>query len=782
MDKQQLRKIKRQDTVARWIIQAGGVGVIVCVFGMLALIASTALPLFFPAAATPVAFAAAGKNNHAETKGGEPLAVVLDDDRLAIVALLADGVAVVREVKSGKVLEIKPLRADGAGRKIIECEAAGAQGFSLLWDDGVATAVKAGFKTEERKNGKTEEEERAGKGGSAADVTKNVTCELRTLLRVQAPEGQRVAGIPNVPEVSEVPGVPGRVPPVPRLALRPGDEGGGTQVWLLANGNLSVIREKTETDLLGEEKTTRQAFMVEPGVVITAWTVSRDGGRLYAGTAAGVLMRWDIAGEKSQLLDRAQAFADGRGVTALGLVFGDVSLAVGDSTGGISIWSPAAIYGAEGGKHLALTHTLAAHKAPVRQFFFTQHDKGVLSLSADGVLHLGHMTSERLLLNLTGISAAAVPSLSGRGDTLAAVDASGKLAIWSLRNPHPEVSTKVLFGKVWYENYDQPEMVWQSSSANDDAEPKFSFIPLILGSLKATFYALLLAIPLALAGAMYTSQFAPPQVKAIVKPAVEMMAAVPSVVIGFLGALWLAPRLEAGILTVAAFAIILPLVFMLFMAVWMRLVRPTAFGRRVDKGWEFAVIVPVVLAAVGLAWWLGPLAETLLFRGDFKLWLFKEAGWRVDQRNSIVIAFALGFAVMPILFTIAEDAFSNVPKSLKAASLALGASRWQTVWKVVLPSASPGVFAAIIIGFGRAVGETMIVLMATGNTPVLNWGPFSGMRTLSANIAVEIPEAPMGGTLYRVLFLSAVLLFLLTSVLNTTAEFIRHRLRKRYAE
>ena len=340
----------------------------------------------------------------------------------------------------------------------------------------------------------------------------------------------------------------------------------------------------------------------------------------------------------------------------------------------------------------------------------------------------------------------------------------------------------MLFGKVWYENYDKPELVWQSSSANDDAEAKLSFIPLILGSLKATFYALLLAIPLALAGAMYTSQFAPPQVKAVVKPAVEMMAAVPSVVIGFLGALWLAPRMEAGILTVAAFAIILPLVFMLFMAIWMRLVRPTTFGRRIDRGWEFAVVVPVVLASVVLAWWLGPLAETLLFHGDFKLWLFKEAGWRVDQRNSIVIAFALGFAVMPILFTIAEDAFSNVPKSLKAASLALGASRWQTVWKVVLPSASPGVFAAIIIGFGRAVGETMIVLMATGNTPVLSWGPLSGMRTLSANIAVEIPEAPVGGTLYRVLFLSAVLLFLLTSVLNTTAEFIRHKLRKRYSE
>jgi phosphate transport system permease protein len=110
----------------------------------------------------------------------------------------------------------------------------------------------------------------------------------------------------------------------------------------------------------------------------------------------------------------------------------------------------------------------------------------------------------------------------------------------------------------------------------------------------------------------------------------------------------------------------------------------------------------------------------------------------------------------------------------------LGASRWQTIWRVVLPSASPGIFAAIMIGFGRAVGETMIVLMATGNTPIMDWSIFNGMRTLSANIAVEIPEAPLNGTLYRVLFLCATLLFALTFILNTGAEVIRERLRKKY--
>jgi phosphate transport system permease protein len=151
-----------------------------------------------------------------------------------------------------------------------------------------------------------------------------------------------------------------------------------------------------------------------------------------------------------------------------------------------------------------------------------------------------------------------------------------------------------------------------------------------------------------------------------------------------------------------------------------------------------------------------------------------------DQRNAVVVGFALGFAVIPIIFTLAEDAFSNVPPSLVSASLALGATRWQAARTVVLPAASPGLFAAVMTGLGRAVGETMIVLMATGNTPILSLSPFDGMRTMSACIAVELPEAPYGGTLYRVLILTALLLFAMTFVLNTVAVMISARLRARF--
>src|SRR5205814_9183366 len=141
---------------------------------------------------------------------------------------------------------------------------------------------------------------------------------------------------------------------------------------------------------------------------------------------------------------------------------------------------------------------------------------------------------------------------------------------------------------------------------------------------------------------------------------------------------------------------------------------------------------------------------------------------------------ATGAAGRPIVFTIAEDSLANVPQHLRAGSLALGATRWQTAVRIVLPTASPGIFSAIMIGFGRAVGETMIVLMATGNTPVMDWNIFSGLRALSANIAVELPEAPEGGTLFRVLFLAALLLFCLTFAVNAGADLVRLRLRKKF--
>jgi len=229
---------------------------------------------------------------------------------------------------------------------------------------------------------------------------------------------------------------------------------------------------------------------------------------------------------------------------------------------------------------------------------------------------------------------------------------------------------------------------------------------------------------------------------------------------------------------VLLFIVVLPLAGTAGVLFWDRL--PYALRRRLRPGMELFVILPLLLVGGWLAVQLGPRVEAGVFGNDVKHWLSSALGLVYDQRNSVVVGLAMGFAVIPIIFTISEDAFSSVPQHLTAASLALGASRWQTATRVVLPTASPGIFSATMVGFGRAVGETMIVLMATGNTPVLDWSPFNGMRTLAANIAVEVPEAPHGGTLYRVLFLSACVLFLMTFFVNTIAELVRQRLRDKY--
>jgi len=262
---------------------------------------------------------------------------------------------------------------------------------------------------------------------------------------------------------------------------------------------------------------------------------------------------------------------------------------------------------------------------------------------------------------------------------------------------------------------------------------------------------------------------------------VEVMAALPTVILGFLAGLWLAPRMEQFFPTLLLLVLFLPVSTVIAGKTWERITHLYKLYSLPD-GVELLFFGGVIAVTVLICMYLGGPFETLAFGGDFRAWLFQATGLRYDQRNAIVVGLAMGFAVIPIVFTISEEAFSSVPRILISGSLALGASRWQTVRRVVLPSASPGVFAASMIGFGRAVGETMIVLMATGNTPLMDSSPFNGFRTLSANIAVEIPEAPQGGTLYRTLFLSALLLFVITFFVNTIAEVVRLRLRRRFGQ
>ncbi|HEY2737592.1 MAG TPA: ABC transporter permease subunit, partial [Thermoanaerobaculia bacterium] len=425
------------------------------------------------------------------------------------------------------------------------------------------------------------------------------------------------------------------------------------------------------------------------------------------------------------------------------------------------------------------------HPGAIRLLAPSPRDKGFFALdagSSSGPSRLGlyYSTSHRTLWEgATPLPGAASLFYTPKADG-AFLAADGHITALDVFNPHPEVSWKTLFGKVWYEGYDHPDYVWQSSGASDDVEPKLSLTPLLAGTLKGTIYSLILAIPLGVFGAMYASQFMHPVYKRYLKPLIEIMASLPSVVLGFLAGLWLAPRIEKAMPALMLMAIVLPCLVLLAGFAWRSL--PRAFRNRFPLGTEVFLFVAVLAAGIWMCLGLSLSFEKLAFAGNFQSWLLTTTGLPFDQRNAVVVGLAMGFAVIPIIFAIAEDAFSNVPGNLVAGSLALGANRWQTVTRVVLPTASPGIFSAIMIGFGRAVGETMIVLMATGNTPIMDWNPFNGFRTLSANIAVEIPEAPHGGTLYRMLFLAGLLLFIITFLINTVAELVRQRLRERFQQ
>jgi phosphate transport system permease protein len=152
------------------------------------------------------------------------------------------------------------------------------------------------------------------------------------------------------------------------------------------------------------------------------------------------------------------------------------------------------------------------------------------------------------------------------------------------------------------------------------------------------------------------------------------------------------------------------------------------------------------------------------------------------QRNAFIVAIGMGFAIIPLIFTLADDALSSVPEHLRSASLGAGATPWQTAIRVTVPAAASGLFSAAMIGLGRAVGETMVVLMAAGNKPLIDWNVFNGFQTLSAAIATELPEAARGSAHYRILFLAALTLFAITFVVNTIAEFVRQRFRRRAHE
>ena len=401
------------------------------------------------------------------------------------------------------------------------------------------------------------------------------------------------------------------------------------------------------------------------------------------------------------------------------------------------------------------------------------------NVTADGQLRLWHTQSgDRDLLSLpdwaTDVFAV---SFSPRADRLL-LATQNQMGIFQLRNAHPDISIYSLWRKIWYPGYEQPAYVWQSTSDERSTEGKLGVVPLVFGTLKVAFFALIFALPLALGGAIYTAYFMPAGMRRIIKPSIEIMEALPTVILGFLAGVWLAPLIAQHLTGLFLSLILVPFSFLLMAFIWSKL---SAKRRKIlGKHSHLLVLLPSTLLTFYLCFQWGPWLEQIALGGDAPLFLSQLLDLEFEQRNALVIGIVMGFAVIPTIFTIAEDAIYSVPKHLTNGALALGATRWQTLSSIVLLTASPGIFSAFMMGLGRAVGETMIVLMATGNTPLMDWNIFEGMRSLAANIAIEMPESEVASSHYRVLFLTAFLLLSFTFVFNTAAEYVRQQLREKY--
>ena len=652
---------------------------------------------------------------------------------------------------------------------------------------------------------------------------------------------------------------------------------GKTQIHALA-AKRNFLTRKTQLSLGSSHDLPLRARATLPSRVL----LSARGDQAYVAWDDGLVQRF--ACRDLDAIALAEDFdlvpGDAR-LTALSFLLGRITLVAGDSQGvtrcvfpvhrdepeqasasatsaNSAADSSSAADDTSDGLQMVVAHQLPGPQAAVTALGVSARNRNVAIGYADGSLRVYYATTDHLLAETTVSPGQEVASVqfAPKEDGLLAITPAGW---WTAQFDagHPEVTPSLssVFLPVWYENYAEPEHVWQSGGGSSDLEAKLGLWPLVFGTLKATFYSMLFGAPLALLAAVYTSEFMHRRVRARIKPVIEVMASLPSVVLGFMAAMVFAPFVSQLVPSILTTFVTVPLALVIGAYLWQLL--PSQSQLRWQHG-----RLGLMFAAVGLGGALGllagPLVERWLFAGNVKSWLLGEAGaplggWMIlmlplsaaswafisarfltpwlrdasgswtqqrfaaanvlklvaviaaalatawlistalsmfwdprgsyigkyDDRNALIVGFAMGFAIIPIIYTIAEDALATVPDHLRSASLGVGATRWQTTTRIVIPTAMSGLFSAVMIGLGRAVGETMIMLMAAGNIPVRDTNIFNGFRTLSANIATELPEAVQGSTIYRTLFLSALTLFAMTFAINTLAEVVRLRFRRR---
>ncbi|MFN6977461.1 MAG: hypothetical protein ACK4OP_05020, partial [Gemmobacter sp.] len=818
------------ERIARTIITVGGLLVIVAVLGIMVFLFRVVAPMLAPGSVL-------GNLSYRVEAAADPAWLNADEFQSLATAVGRDGDVTTFHIATGQI--VRTDRFDFDGREVTGVggtldRASVAFGF----DDGSVRFGRVAFEVRSvPRSGIPSDLRRLNDRDlvSGGQVFSQVqTGDYRTIIPVtELGEAATVSDHPIVALDYRTGGTPER----PTSAFVTVDATGIARV-----SNSSIRRNlMTGAETVTTTTTELPAMNFEPGVSVTGALLASMGDRVFVSTSDGFIYRFDLRNPRAPVLaERFRAFDDGVGISSMTFLNGELALVVGGENGAVDVFFRLQPPGARGSDtfEMVRARSHAPQGSAVIAMSEAIRDKTLVTVGRDGSVWVRYSTSEQTLFKFTRQSPAqndAIPMVFPRSDGVLMIDTAGNVDAWQYRNPHPEISLRVIFGKLWYEGYPEPGFTWQSTSGTDLFEPKFSLVPLIAGTLKAAFYAMLFATPIAIMAAIYTSEFVHRGVRATVKPVMELMESLPTVVLGFLAALVLAPLVEEWIAAVLLGFIAVPLGLMLGAFAWQML--PPHLALRYDGIPKFVLMGVMIVVSCLVAYSLGPLFEAALFNGDFKGWtngegtgtpfmfllqlplaylivswgfhklyghmlrdrmrgLDKAAAGRLDalrwaafliaammlsyavaatltmigydprgnvvdsyqQRNALVVGFVMAFAVIPSIYTLAEDALNAVPSHLRAGSLATGATPWQTAKWIVLPTAASGVFSAVMMGMGRAVGETMIVVMAAGNTPIMEWNIFSGLRTLSANIAIELPEAVKDGTNYRVLFLAALTL------------------------
>ncbi|MGE4062026.1 MAG: ABC transporter permease subunit [Rhodospirillaceae bacterium] len=841
------------DKAADWIIRVGGLGVILAVFGIMVFLAQVVVPLFTGASLE-------GQASVKVAPGPRALMEVIDEYKVLSTSVDESGKVHAFHIATGTELEAPAFELGG---KEVTAFNRTLNGRDLAFGFGDGTLRLGTLKV----------------GGVVVDRTA-VPADLRRLNDVDFTDGKAIYTAINAEQMRVISigvelGEDIQAAPAGTAIVAIDYRLGGTVerptrsfITVDAAGVGRVSRTESRTNMMTGATTTTVTSSELPGlpagVHVHALLMTDKADQVYVAEESGNIFRYDTRSfTRPELAETVDLLPGDAKVGAIGFLIGQQSLVIAGSDGSVNVYFR--LQRAEAkttdGFELVRAHTLEPHGAPVVAMDASQRGKLFVTADAAGEVWVRHSTSEQVLLKLEAQGARyETLALAPRENGIVAITESSEAHAWDIAVPHPETTLQTIFGKVWYEGYPAPDYTWQSSSGTDAFEPKLSLVPLIFGTIKATVYSLLFAIPIALGAAIYTSEFVHQRVRAIVKPTMELMASLPSVVLGFIAALILAPLVETWIAAIFCAFVVVPAG--LFAAAYLWQLLPSTIALRYGGLPKFILIFATLILVALLAFSIGPWFERVFFAGDLKAWSTGTHGdsapftamlifpavfvvvymstqglvserfgrilrgedrtragladlgrWVVTlaaaalisyllalalvgvgldprggivdtyvQRNTLVVGFAMGFAVIPIIYTISEDALNAVPEHLRAASLGCGATDWQTAIHVILPTAMSGVFSAIMVGMGRAVGETMIVVMAAGNTPLLEWNVFSGLRALSANIAVELPEAVRDSTLYRMLFLAALTLFVITFAVNTLAELVRQRFRKRAAQ